>query len=63
VEGIVITEVKGSVPNVDTVELPKCVNQVGGLDTELLTRLKASTLRLYFLIVFKSNSYLTNQNP
>jgi len=45
VEGIVITEVKGSVLNVDMVELPKCVNPVGGLDIGLLTRLKASTLR------------------
>ena len=44
-EGIVIIEVKGSVLNVDTEELPKCGNQVGGPDIELLTRLKASTLR------------------
>jgi len=51
VEGIVITEVKGSVLNVDTVELPKCVNQVGELDIGHLTRLKASTLKLPFSFV------------
>ncbi len=45
-EGIVIIEVKGSVLNVDTEELPKCANQAGGLDIGLLTRLRASTLKL-----------------
>jgi len=51
VEGIVITEVKDSVLNVDTEELPKCVSQVGGLDIGLLTRLRASTLKLPFSFV------------
>jgi len=53
VEGIVIIEVKGSVLNVDSEELPKCVSQVGGLDIELLTKLKASTHKQCFLIVVK----------
>ena len=51
-EGIVIIEVKGSVLNVDSEELPKYANQIGGLDTELLTKLKASMHKQSFLIVF-----------
>jgi hypothetical protein len=45
VESIVITEVKGFVLNVDSEELQKCVNQVGGPGIELLTKQKAFTLK------------------
>ncbi len=55
-ENIVIIEEKDSVLNVDSEEQPKCVKQVGERDIELLTRLKASTLRLSFLFIFKHNS-------
>jgi len=59
VEAIVIIEVKGFVRNADLEELLRCGNQVGGLDIELLTKLKAFMPRpnynLIITLFFKTN--------